>query len=228
MDNRTNTIAGWVLAAGIVALGSGIVASESFHAERPEKMGYPIEGVVEEGAGGAAAVEPIANRLATADVAKGEQTFAKCAACHNANKGGANGIGPNLWGTMFKAHGHVPGFAYSAALKAVPGTWTWEAMDEWLTSPRRYAEGTKMTFAGLSDPQDRANIIAYLNQQSDAPAPLPAAAPAADPAAEGAEAAPTGGQKAADVDSTEATPATGAPSQDPAAQERAADKGLTK
>jgi cytochrome c len=228
MDNRTNTIAGWVLAAGIVALGSGIVASEAFHSERPETMGYPIEGVVEEGAGGAAAVEPIANRLANADVAKGEQVFAKCAACHNATKGGPNGIGPNLWGAMFKPHGHVPGFAYSEALKAVPGTWTWEAMDEWLTSPRRYAEGTKMTFAGLSDPQDRANIIAYLNQQSDAPAPLPAAVPAADPAAEGAEAAPTGGQKAADVNSSEATPAPGAPSQDDAAQERAADQGLTK
>ena len=90
MDDRFNTIAGWVLFAGIVALGSSIVAGEYFHSERPEKMGYPIAGVQEEGEGGAAAAEqPIEVYLATADPAKGQQTFNKCMACHNADKGGA-------------------------------------------------------------------------------------------------------------------------------------------
>ena len=191
MDNRNNTIAGWVLGAGIVALGATIITGEMFHAERPEKMGYPIEGVEVEGEGGGAAAVPIETLLASADAAAGEKVFAKCAACHNATKGGANGIGPNLWGAFGKAHGHVPGFAYSDALKAVPGVWDWKSMDAWLTSPRKYAPGTKMTFAGLGKGEDRANLMAYLNQQSDSPMPLPtaAAAPAADAApADGAPA----------------------------------------
>ncbi|QHL89941.1 c-type cytochrome [Sphingomonas changnyeongensis] len=189
MDDRNNTIAGWVLGAGIVALGAGIVSSELFKAERPEKMGYPIAGVVETGGGAAAAEEPIEARLAAADPAAGEKTFAKCAACHSINKGGANGVGPNLWGTVGSNHAHVAGFAYSDALKGKSGPWDWASLDAWLKSPRKYAEGTKMTFAGLSDAQDRANLIAYLNTQSDAPKPLPAAPAEAAPDAASEEAA---------------------------------------
>jgi cytochrome c len=77
MDDRFNTIAGWVLFAGIVALGSSIVAGEIFHSERPEKMGYPIAGVEQEGEGGAAAEQPIEAYLAKADVNKGAQVFNK-------------------------------------------------------------------------------------------------------------------------------------------------------
>src|SRR5687768_7072751 len=174
MQDRFTTISGWVLFAGIIALGSSIVTGEVFHAERPETMGYPIEGVEFEGAEGEAA-QPIEFYLASADPAKGEQVFKKCAACHNADKGGANALGPNLWGTMGKPHGHVPGFAYTDALKGKPGAWDWKSMDEWLASPKKYAPGTKMTFAGLSKPEDRANVIAFLNARSDAPLPLPAA-----------------------------------------------------
>jgi cytochrome c len=189
MDDRANTIAGWVLAGGIAALGLSLVTAEMFHAERPEKMGYVVEGVVEEAeAGGAEAEQPIAFYLASADPAQGATVFKKCAACHNADKGGANGLGPNLWGTMGKPHGHVAGFAYSDALKGVPGNWDWDSMNAWLKSPKAYAPGTKMTFAGLSKPEDRAALIAWLNQQSDSPLPLPAA-----PATAPAEAAPAEG-----------------------------------
>ena len=97
MDDRFNTIAGWVLFAGIVALGTSIVAGEVFLQERPEKMGYPIAGVAQEGEGAAAAEQPIEVFLAKADPAKGQQVFNKCMACHNADKGGANQLGPNLW-----------------------------------------------------------------------------------------------------------------------------------
>src|SRR3954462_2347351 len=101
MDDRTNTIFGWALAGGIAALGLSIVSGEYFHAERPEKMGYVVEGVEEEGGADAAGpVVPIETVLATADPAKGEQVFKKCAACHNADKGGANALGPNLWGVL--------------------------------------------------------------------------------------------------------------------------------
>lgn len=196
MDNRTNTIAGWVLGAAIVALGAGIVSGEYFRAERPEKMGYPIEGVVEEGGeGGAAAEVPIETLLAKADPAAGEKVFAKCAACHTATKGGANGIGPNLYGVVGEAIGQgAGGFAFSDALKSKGGTWNFDLLSQWLTSPRKFAEGTKMTFAGLSKGEDRANVIAYLNSQSDHPQPLPtaAAAPAAAPAADAKAAAATG------------------------------------
>lgn len=232
MDIRTNMIAGWVLAASAAALGFAIVGSTIFDGERPEKMGYAIEGVEEEGgAGGAEAQVPIATLLATADPAKGADVFKKCSACHTINQGGANGIGPNLYGTMGKAVAGHAGFGYSDALKGVGGQWDWEKMNAWLLSPRKLAPGTKMTFAGLSNGQDRANVIAYLNQQGSnlplpaAPPPGAAASPtgAADPkAAEGianAQANPT-----ADLANT-GSPSSGAPSLDPAAAEKGAKVG---
>lgn len=182
MDNRFNTIAGWVLGGGIVLLGAGLVTGEFFKEERPETMGYPIPGVVEEGAGGEAAVAPIAARLQTADAAAGEAVFRKCAACHTITQGGPNGLGPNLWGSVGANLGHVAGFNYSDALRGKGGTWTWDNLDAWFASPRTFAPGTKMTFAGLSDPEDRANLIAYLNTQGSN-LPLPAAPAAEAPAA---------------------------------------------
>jgi cytochrome c len=182
MDDRFNTIAGWVLFAGIIALGASIVAGEAFHSERPETMGYPIEGVVEEGAGAAEAEKPIEFYLASADAAKGEQVFKKCAACHNADKGGANQLGPNLWGVVGAPIGEGRGFAWSDALAKHGGSWDWHNLSEWLKSPKTFAPGTKMTFAGLSKPEDRADIIAFLNQHSDSPKPMPAAPAEAAPA----------------------------------------------
>ena len=182
MDDRFNTIAGWTLFAGIIALGGSIVAGEIFHSERPETMGYPIAGVVEEGEGGAEAEQPIAFYLASADAAKGEQTFKKCAACHNAAPGGPHALGPNLHAIMGAPLAAKPGFAYSDALKGKGGTWTWEAMSDWLKSPKSFAPGTKMTFAGLGDPQERANLLVWMNSQGSS-LPIPAA-PAAAPAAE--------------------------------------------
>ena len=175
MKDRQNTINGWILFAGIVALGGTIVSGEVFKGERPEHMGYPFEGVVEEGAGAAEAEKPIAFYLASADPAKGEQVFKKCAACHNADQGGANALGPNLWNSIGEPIGKGKGFPFSDALASHAGTWDWESMSAWLHNPKKFAPGTKMTFAGLSNPQDRADIIAFLNQHSDAPKPLPAA-----------------------------------------------------
>ena len=182
MHDRKNTIAGWVLGAGIVALGASLVTGEVFKGERPEEMGYPIEGVEVEGEG-EAAEQPIAFFLASADAAAGEQVFKKCAACHTVNQGGPNGLGPNLFGTMGKPVAHVAGFAYSDALKSHGGTWDWETMSQWLKSPRQFAPGTKMTFAGLSKPEDRANLMAYLNSMSGSPIPVPPP-PAVDTPAE--------------------------------------------
>jgi len=193
MDGRFNTIAGWVLGAGIVLLGATLVTGEFFKSERPETMGYAIPGVQEEGAEGAAAAEaPIAHYLQTADAARGEAIFHRCQSCHNADNGGANGLGPNLWGTAGNNVAHRPDFSYSDALKNHGGRWDWDTLSAWLHSPSRFAPGTKMTFAGLSDPQDRADILLFLNQHGGTltipPPPAEGAAPAGGNAAAGNEA----------------------------------------
>ncbi len=206
MDDRFNTIAGWTLFAGIIALGSSIVAGEMFHSGRPEKMGFPIEGVEVEGEGGAAAEEPIEFYLAQADVAKGQGVFNKCTACHTAEKGAPNQLGPNLWGVLGEQIGKGHGFAFSPALADKGGTWTWTTMSDWLKNPKGFAPGTKMTFAGISNPQDRANVIAFLNSKSDSPQPMPAAPPPKEAPVEGNEAAPADGNAAAPAQGTEAAP----------------------
>jgi cytochrome c len=199
MDDRANTIAGWVLGAGIAALGLTIVTGEYFAAERPEKMGYTVEGVEQEAGDAAADEKPFAFYMAQADAQKGADVFKKCTACHNADKGGANALGPNLWNVVGEAIGQgAGGFAFSDALKGKGGNWSFDSLGEWLKSPKAFAPGTKMTFAGLSKPEDRANVIAYLNQHGDAPQPLPAA-PAETASPEKAEAeAKDDAQKAAD------------------------------
>lgn len=208
MDDRFNTIAGWTLFGGIVALGLSSLSAHYFLADkehRPETMGYAIEGVVEEGAeGGGEAELPLPNLLAAGDVAKGEAVFAKCKACHTANQGGASGIGPNLYGIVGKPVGkHAAGFAYSADLAAKGGNWDFATLNDWLKNPKAFAAGTKMSFAGLPKGEDRANVILYLNSLgSNLPLPAAEAAPAAEAPADAAasEAAP-------DAAASEAAPA---------------------
>ncbi|GAA0297413.1 hypothetical protein GCM10009087_04000 [Sphingomonas oligophenolica] len=220
MDNRTNTIAGWVLGSLMVALGLSIAGDMLFHSEKPEKAGYPIEGAATEGGGGAAAEVPIAALLGKADPAKGAEVFKKCAACHTITQGGANGIGPNLYATVGEAIATGKGgFAFSDALKAKGGKWDFDNLNAWLTSPRTFASGTKMTFAGLTNEQDRANVIVYLNSMGSN-LPLPAAPAAAAPASAPAGKATPG----AEALSNAATPAPGAPSVDPKAAVEAEKK----
>ena len=191
MDGRFNTIAGWVLGAGIVFLGATLVTHEIFGDERPAKMGYPLNGVEEEHKGGAAAERPIAFYMQSADAARGADVFRKCEGCHTADNGGANGTGPNLWGTMGNTVAHRGDFAYSDALKNHGGRWDWETMSQWLASPRDFAPGTRMGFNGLSNPQDRADLMLFLNQHGGTLTlpPPPAAEPAARNASDGNEAA---------------------------------------
>ncbi|HEV2818412.1 MAG TPA: cytochrome c family protein [Allosphingosinicella sp.] len=194
MDGRFNTIAGWILGAGIVLLGSTLVVHELYKAERPDPMGYPIAGVQEESGDGAPAEQPIAHYLQSADAARGAAVFRKCQACHNVDNGGANGLGPNLWGSAGNRVAHRADYSYSDALRNHGGTWDWETMSAWLHSPRTFAPGTKMTFAGLSDPQERADLLLFLNQHGGTlaipPPPAEAAAPAGGNAAAANEAAP--------------------------------------
>jgi cytochrome c len=190
-----NKIFGGILAGLVALLGVSIAADMMFARHLPEKPGYEVAGVEEAPAEGGAAAEaekPAAFFLASADVAKGEAVFKKCAACHNAAAGGANGTGPNLHGVVGGPIAAKTGFSYSDALSGMKGkNWDFDNLWQWLKSPKAFMAGNKMSFAGISKPEDRAAVIAWLNTQSASPLPLPAApAEEAAPAAEAEAAAP--------------------------------------
>ena len=123
--------------------------------------------------------KPLAVRLASADPKKGEVVAKKCASCHTFNDGGPTRVGPNLYGIVGRAKASVAGFAYSDTVKALGGNWGYDELDKWIEKPVAMAAGTKMTFAGLADGQDRADLIAYLkNDQPERAAAARAVEPA--------------------------------------------------
>ena len=157
-----------VPAVAVVAAAAPVVALPEVAAASTATAGAVTTGTASAGAA------PIAERLKTADATKGAEISKKCVVCHNFTKGGGNKIGPNLWGIVGSKPGEVPDYSFSDAMKArADKPWTFEALDEYLTAPRKDVPGTKMTFAGLPKPQDRADLIAWLRQQSDSPVPLP-------------------------------------------------------
>ncbi len=184
MDSfEINKILGAVLGTCLLLLAVHIASGAIFTPAVPAKPGYEIAVKEEQpaGGGGAAAPKevPIAQILASASPQQGEQAAKVCLTCHNMGKGQGNKVGPDLFGVVGRAVASVPGFNYSAALKAKGGTWTFEALDPWLANPRKDVSGTLMTFGGVPSQKQRADIIAYLNSNSDSPLPLPQAADAA-------------------------------------------------
>lgn len=185
------------IVAGLIAMFAGIISKGLISPHELDKDAVTIEAVevVAGGAVGPTGPEPILGLLATADVEKGKSLAKACAACHSFDKGGPNGVGPNLWGTINNKKQHAAGFAYSGALVEHGGpTWTLAEMNKFIYKPKVYAPGTKMSFAGLKKPDDRAAVIAYLRTLADSPAALPAQgeidaeiAELAPPVAEGAD-----------------------------------------
>jgi cytochrome c len=179
MSFEANKIAGAILAAMILAMISGIISNILVRPTPLEKPAYAVAGGEETTAAPAAAAgapagpEPIASLLASADANAGKEKAKLCTTCHTFDKGAPNRIGPNLYGVVGDEIAHDRGgFAFSEALKGKGGTWTLDNLNAWLWKPQSFAKGTKMTFVGLPKPQDRANVIAYLNSLSDNPKPL--------------------------------------------------------
>lgn len=208
-----NKLIGALLGVVFIVFSISLVSDAIFAAPVPEKPGFIIEAAEEEHGGGAAeapAEQSVLPLLASASAEAGAAVFKKCAACHTDDSGGANKVGPNLWGVINRPVASHAGFAYSAPMKefAQGGkvVWDYEHLDHFLASPKALVKGTAMGFAGLKKVEDRAAVIAYLRTTADSPAPLPeaSAAPAA-PAAENAS-APAEGAKPADA----AKPAEGA------------------
>ncbi|MBS29367.1 MAG: cytochrome c family protein [Alphaproteobacteria bacterium] len=168
---------GAVLVASTVALGIGIVINEATHAEHLVENAYKVDTGESQAQVAAAPVarviEPVIPLLASADAAAGEKAFKRCATCHTVNKGGANKIGPNLYGIVGANKGLTSGFSYSNALTSMAGQWSYPELNAFLTKPKEFMKGTKMNFAGVKSVKDRANIIAYLRANADAPFPIP-------------------------------------------------------
>lgn len=169
-----NKIAGAVLLAGIVAMVAGI-ASEGLYKGgeeghgKEEKRGYTVAGAEAAPSGTEAAKTDekpvdISTFMAKADIKSGEALVKKCTSCHTFDKGGKNGVGPNQWGLVGSNFAHRDDYTYSAALSALKDKkWTAQELSDFLANPKKAIPNNKMSFAGISNPQERANLIAYLS-----------------------------------------------------------------
>ncbi len=235
MDSfEVNKILGALLGTCLVLLAVHIASGAIFTPEQPAKPGYVIEVKQEQPAkpnAAPAAEPPIETLLASASIDRGKQTAKECELCHNLGKGQGSKIGPDLYGVVGRKVASEPGFNYTPALKdskaakTAGGTWTFDNLNIWLTDPRAYVPGTAMSFAGIDSEKQRADVIAYLNSNSDNPLPLPKAAqnqPAPAAASAGTAPAAASGSTAPAAASGSTAPASAAK---PAANQAPAQPG---
>jgi len=174
-----NKMVAALLTTGVVAGFSAFLASVIMHPHELEEPSYVVAGAVSEDETAEAAEEDepaddMVAMMASAEEAAGEKVAKKCNACHTFDKGGADKIGPNLWNTLDRPIASVDGFGYSDALQGMASdAWTYDNLNAFLKNPKDFAPGTKMSFAGLKKTDDRANLILYMRNKSDSPAPLP-------------------------------------------------------
>ena len=144
-----------------------LVADLFYQPKIVKKRGYEIE-ISLDGKPVAKKEEKIidlAELMILADIERGAKIFKKCASCHNVGKGEGAKVGPGLYAVVGRAKGIFAGFSYSEAMKAKGGSWDRASINQFITKPKDYLPGTKMAFAGLKKPQDRADVILYLEKQ---------------------------------------------------------------
>ncbi len=181
MDSfEINKIVASILLIALLFIGIGKISDLIFHVDNPETAGYKVEipendvtNQISETKSEVIEEVDIASLLALGDVSHGEKVFKKCSACHVVEKGGANKIGPALYGVLGRNVGAIEDYKYSQALTDYGKEWTFEEMNGYLKKPQTWIKGTKMSFAGLRKEKDRASVILFLNQYSDNPLPLP-------------------------------------------------------
>jgi cytochrome c len=189
MDSfELNKIAGAVLFSLLLVLGVKNAAEIIYETHEANPKAFVVEGVAAEGetavAAEAAPQVPLPVLLSKADAAVGEKQSKKCMACHNLQEGAGAKIGPDLYGVVGRKVASAAGFGYSDAMKKKGGTWTFDELFHFIENPRGYVTGTAMSFAGIKDPQQRADLLVYLNSLgSNQPLPKVEAAPAAAPEA---------------------------------------------
>lgn len=178
-DLGFNKVAGAVLATGLGMLLL-MKLPGLFMAHAGEEIAYKV-GSIETSGGDAPEIElpfPQADWVAAMDAAKGAKVFKKCKSCHNVEPGGAHSTGPALYGVVGNDIATTDGFKFSAAMTGLEGNWTYEALDEYLKKPAKYAPGTNMNFVGLKKAEDRAAVIEYLRVADSTLEALPVAQPA--------------------------------------------------
>jgi cytochrome c len=181
-SDELNKYLGALLGTCLILLAVHLATGAIFSTPAPAKPGYEI--VVKEEAPGKAeaakpAEQPIETLLASASTEHGATLAKQCAICHNLQEGQGPKVGPDLYNVVGRKIASVPGFNYSAALKGMSGTWTFDELNKWLSDPRAMVPGTAMTFAGMPNEKQRADIIAFLDTLSKNPVPLPKAGEAA-------------------------------------------------
>ena len=173
-----NKIAAAILATALGYMGIKELSHAVIHVEAPAVPAYALD--IPEAAGAVEEVElpfPQADWIAAMDADRGARVFKKCTSCHNAESGGANGTGPNLWNVVGAPAAQHAGFGYSTAFQNSGKTWNYESLYNYLERPTKYIPGTSMNFIGLKKAEDRAAVIEYLRLASDNPLPRPEPAP---------------------------------------------------
>jgi cytochrome c len=193
MDSfELNKIIGAILGTLLFVMGAGFLAEAIYEPIEGRGPGYELPDP-EEGHGGPVVEEPVIDLgtlLAAANAEQGKGTASsRCGSCHNFDEGAGNKQGPALWGVVGRPIASHAGFTYSGALSEhAADAWTYENLNAFIHAPQDFASGTKMTFAGLKNDQERANVIAYLSTLSASPLPFPPPAPAEPTTAEAAAA----------------------------------------